>query len=102
MYVLVRRDLSHPQQVVQACHASIEAARVFIADGAAHPFVIVCGIRDGPALANCLERLNASGIAHRAFYEPDLGGQLTAIATAPLSPEQRQFFRKYQLLRSRG
>jgi hypothetical protein len=100
VYVLVRRDLSHPQQVVQACHASIEAARTFLPEGAAHPFVIVCGIRDGPALVRCLERLCASGIAHRAFCEPDIGGQLTAIATAPLSPEQRLFFRKYQLLRS--
>jgi hypothetical protein len=98
--VLVRKDLPHPQQVVQACHASIEAARSFLPTGAAHPFVIVCGIRDGPALARCLERLRSLGIAHRPFHEPDIGNQLTAIATEPLRPEQRRFFRKYQLLRS--
>jgi hypothetical protein len=76
-----------------------QAARSFLSAGAAHPFVIVCGIRDGPALARCLDRIRSSGIAHRAFYEPDIGGQLTAIATEPVRPEQRRFFRKYQLLR---
>lgn len=64
--------------------------------------MIVCGIRDGPALVRCREQLAHAGIPHRAFHEPDRGDELTAIATAPLDHEHRAFFRKYQLLRSPG
>ena len=98
MYVLVRRDLSHPQQVVQACHASLEAARTFLPVSSEHPFVIVCGVRDEPRLFRCLDRLEAAGVRYRAFHEPDLEGQLTALATEPIYGSKRKVFQDYQLL----
>jgi hypothetical protein len=100
VYVLVRRDLSHPQQVVQACHASLEAARAFLPSDHEHPFLVICGVRDEPRLWRCLDVLSAAGIRHCAFHEPDLDGQLTAVATEPLSGPIRQVFRRYQLLKS--
>jgi hypothetical protein len=84
--------------VVQACHASLEAARAFLPDPDPHPFVIVCGIRDEPKLCRALDRLRAHEIRYRAFYEPDLDGQLTAVATEPVFGHQRHVFRQYQLL----
>jgi hypothetical protein len=84
--------------VVQACHAAIEAARSFLPSGAAHPLVIVCAVRDESALFGCLDRVARLGVRHRAFREPDTGGQLTAVATEPVSGERRRWFRKYRLL----
>jgi hypothetical protein len=84
--------------VVQACHASLAAARAFLSPDHPHPFVIVCGARDERRLCRHLDRLQASGIRYRAFAEPDLDGQLTAIATEPVSGKQRRVFRSWQLL----
>jgi hypothetical protein len=84
--------------VVQACHASIEAARSFLPSGAAHPFIIVCGVPDEPALFRCLDRVARLGVRHRAFREPDIGNQLTALATEPVFGARRRCFRKYRLL----
>jgi hypothetical protein len=84
--------------VVQACHASLEAARAFLPVPHSHPFVIVCGIRDEHKLYQSLEHLTRSGIRYRAFYEPDLDDQLTAVATEPVFGSQRRVFRNYPLL----
>jgi len=91
-------DLSHPQQVVQACHASLEAARCFLPFGTEHPNVIVLGLPDEPALQLCLHELARHHVRHHPFHEPDIGHQLTAIATEPLSPACKRWFRKYRLL----
>lgn len=84
--------------MVQTCHASLEAARAFLPLFSEHPFVIVCGIRDEPRLFRCIDRLEAAGVRYRAFYEPDLGGRLTAVATEPVNGSKRAVFRNYQLL----
>lgn len=97
MYVFIRKDLSIPQQVVQSCHACYELARTtpLLAE---HPSVIVLGINNEAKLQAVAQKLQTAGIEFREFREPDIGHQLTAIATAPIAGEQRQFFRKYQLL----
>jgi hypothetical protein len=84
--------------VVQACHASLEAARAFLSTDQPHPFVIVCGLRDERSLAQALDRLRRAGVRCRAFHEEDLGGALTAVATEPLSDPQRGILRDYRLL----
>jgi hypothetical protein len=43
-------------------------------------------------------RLADLGVRHRAFHEPDIGDQLTAIATEPLSRHHKRLFRRYRLL----
>lgn len=100
MYVLVRKDLSTPQQTVQACHAAIEAALSFgrLPD---HPSVIICGIDSEAKLHNAHRRLTALGIQCHAFREPDIGNQLTAVACEPVYGEHRRIFRQYQLLQER-
>lgn len=70
--------------MVQACHACLEAARAFLPSDHEHPFLVVCGLRDELRLAQWLDRLHAAGIRFRAFFEPDLGDQLTAVATEPV------------------
>lgn len=96
MYVLVRNDLSTPQKAVQSAHAAIEASRAFIKHGEEHPSVIILVVKSEHKLKVIADKLD---VKYRAFFEPDIGNQLTAIATAPISGEQRQFFRKFQLLK---
>lgn len=99
MYVLVRRDIPAAQQSVQACHAAIEAARKFLAPGDEHPHLVLCGIADGSMLLRERERLDARGVRTACFYEPDIGGELTAIATEPLSGDARRLMRRYKILK---
>lgn len=86
--------------MVQACHAALEAARAFLPFSHDHPNVIVLGLPDESALQHCLHELTRLNVRHRPFHEPDVGGQLTAIATAPLPIAHKRLFRKYRLLGS--
>jgi len=88
--------------VVQACHACLEAARAFLPPAHEHPSLVVCGVRNEAGLARSLAALSRAGIRCRAFREPDLGGQVTAVATEPVSGAARRFFRKYRLLNDNG
>jgi hypothetical protein len=98
----VRNDLPHPHQVVQACHACIEATRAFLPSDHEHPFLVICGVRDERRLGHCRDRLDRAGIRYRAFFEPDLGNQLTALASEPLRGARRDFFRHCPLLSDNG
>lgn len=100
MYVLVRTDLSPSQQIVQSCHAVIEASGT-ISPNLDHPHLVLCGVKSEEQLAHSLQSLREKGIVCKPFYEADLGGQLTAFATEPIFDDQRQFFRKFQLLKAK-
>lgn len=100
IYCFVRRDLSHPQQCVQTAHACIESCKIFnFAALSDHPSVIVCGVKSETQLETVCKRLKQQGIHFVSFREPDIGNQLTSVATEPIFGEQRNFFRKYQLLK---
>jgi hypothetical protein len=102
VYIFVRTDLSIEQLAVQACHASIEAARhSLIPPGGEHPHLVLCGVRSERELRILRRRLVSHGVGHRAFLEPDLGHSLTAICTQPVRGPTRRIFRRYQCLRSR-
>ncbi len=98
VYVLVREDLSPAQRAVQSCHAVIEATRNFNMNGE-HPSVIICGIKNELTLKRQIEYLTSNKIKFSKFYEPDINFELTAIATAPISGDTRNLFKKYQLLK---
>ena len=98
--MFVRTDLPPPQQAVQACHAAIEAARhSLFPPGDEHPHLVLCGVRSEIALQSVIVRLRRLTVAHQPFYEPDLGGQLTALCTEPLRGDRRRGLRGYTLLR---
>ena len=99
--MLVRTDLSGPQIAVQATHAAIEVARnSLIPSHFDHPSVILCGVDNKDKLQKCLDHIRSIGIICKAFHENDLGNELTAFATEPVSEEARRHFRKYQLVKS--
>jgi hypothetical protein len=98
LYVLVRKDLSRPQQAVQACHAAIEATRKFLSAGDAHPHLVLCGVSDETTLEREQGRLEAYGVRTVSFREPDRNNELTAVATEPLTGEAQRRTRRYELL----
>ena len=100
--MFVNETLSHPQRVVQSCHACIEASRHFIPPGDNTHNLVVIGIKGESRLQEARLKLDQLGVRHRPFYEPDLGDQLTAIATEPLPEDApvRRALRRYQLLKA--
>jgi hypothetical protein len=97
---LVREDLSLPQQTVQACHAAISAAELYL--GRPTDNLVVCGVKSEEALHKARDHLEAHGIRLVTFCEPDIGDQLTALATEPIFDDLRKVFRKFQLIRGRA
>jgi len=84
MYVITRADLSAGLRAAQSCHA----LRQFVAD---HPAsdrrwyehsnnLVVLEARDQQHLQQLADQLGQAGCEVAAFREPDLGGELTAVA----------------------
>lgn len=99
MYVFVRKNLSPAQICVQSAHAVIESARHFLEPDEQHPSVILFGVKSEAKLRSIAEQLQQQGIRLKQFFEPDIGNQLTAFATAPVFGKDRELFAKYCLLR---
>jgi hypothetical protein len=83
---------------VQACHAVLEASRDGILVTDAHPHLVVLEAKDERKLKEVCMYLEANGVEHRCFIEPDQGSSLTSIATLPLSGDARRLFRRFQCL----
>ena len=102
VYVITRSDLSFPQQAVQACHAAMEASVAFYDPQVKeHPHLALCAVKNEQQLLNAARMLDSNGVKFSAWREPDLKHQLTAIATEPLSGNNRQIMRRYQLLKAK-
>lgn len=82
MYVLVRSDLAQQYKMVQGSHAlaqyAIDKSEQFVLwNNSTIVFLSVRGLKE---LKLWLYRLQSAGKVHASFCEPDLDGQLTAIA----------------------
>jgi hypothetical protein len=95
-YILVRSDLSVAQQAVQACHAALEAGFLFERPED-HPHLVLLQVKDESMLLAEQARLEAEGIPHAMFFEPDNATGYSALATAPLSRESGRGFRRLAL-----
>ena len=89
--------MSHEQQLVQSCHAAIEAS-CFIEEHLDHPHLVVCGVKGEINLHKVAKKLEDNSIRYRGFIEPDRNNELTSIATEPVFGKQRQFFKRYRCL----
>lgn len=98
MYVAVRDDLTNPQKAVQSCHAAIEAAR-YIEEGDEHPSVILLKVKDESGINKLENILLNHKINYKTFREPNNNNEKTALATKPVSEDNRFIFKKYQLLK---
>jgi hypothetical protein len=96
-YVAVRGDLTGAQALVQAGHATYEAARRFDPDGLATHLVAIV-VKDRDALLELSLRLREQGVEHHLFFEPDNGMGESALATRPVaSNKERKLFRGFPL-----
>jgi hypothetical protein len=101
-YVLVREDIALEQQMVQACHAALEAGFAFDAPPTTSS-LIVCTVPDKEALLAARERLSRYGIRTEMFFEPDWEMGFSALATEPLSERKKRFAMSiYPLFRAAG
>jgi len=101
IYVITRNDLTIPQQTVQSCHACIEATKNFHDNIRGHPHLVVCGVEDELQLIKVIGYLEEK-IPFIVWREPDMDDQITAIATIPISGEQRKLFRKFKLIKGKN
>ena len=95
IYVIVRNDLSNAQKAVQSSHAVIESSRKFLPINAEHPSVIILIVKNQKKLIKISEHMD---LEHVVFREPDIGNEMTAIASRPVMGDEREYFKKYQLL----
>ena len=81
LYVIVRRDLSHSQRAVQGGHALaqylLDNPQVDWDNGT----LIFLGVKNEIQLHNWYYKLLDQDIKCSQFYEPDIGNEMTAIAT---------------------
>jgi hypothetical protein len=96
MYIFIREDLTHEQQIVQASHAALEAGFQFSAPKETTHIVLI-GAKDEDKLKQIQLHLIDNGIEHEIFFEPDFDTGFTAIATRPLFGDERIPLKKFKL-----
>lgn len=87
------------QQLVQAAHAAHESGILF--GDPAHPIssIVLIGVSGESELLAEYARLLPQ-IPLVLFREPDLGDASTALATGPITGDDRRHFRRHKLWRS--
>lgn len=94
--MVVRTDLSIPQQLCQAVHAAHESGIKF--GNKDHiTSVVVCSVPNESSLISELEKTESRGIKTILFREPDINNQATAFATEPIPNNNRKIFSKLKL-----
>lgn len=99
VYIVVRKDL-HPKSyiAVQAGHAAMESGIYFGKKTAEPYYFCMLEVQNENKLKQVMSDLNLTDISYRAFIEPDIGHEFTALATEPISKEKGSFFKRFKLL----
>lgn len=84
--------------MVQAVHAAHEIGKLTI--GTIVDSLVLCETESEVSLLEAARELQTIGIEHIVFRENDLNDQATALATQPLTQEQRKQLAHWQLWRS--
>jgi len=98
LYSISRKDIPLAQQAVQAAHAGIEYARLFMSNETSHPSYIHLTARSQAQLISLRQKLQDLGHSTAEFHEPYMDWGLTAISTC-LSEEHRSLLKGFQLWR---
>jgi hypothetical protein len=100
VYTFVRKDIPLAQQIVQACHSSMEAGVWYIEEHHPTPNHILIEVADENALLKASSKLTQLGIDHRLFEEPDEDMGCTTFTTEPLTAERKKALSNYRLWRA--
>jgi hypothetical protein len=95
----VRTDIPLADQVVQVCHACLEAGTRFgLPPAHERPsHLVVLGVASEGRLRRALADLEARGVRYVVFWEPDDGMGYAAACTEPVGTTGRRFFRRFSL-----
>ena len=93
LYVLIREDLTPPQQAVQAGHAVAEYLLRVPGYTWTNGTLVYLGVQDKERLRRWGRRLEIKGIPFAVFKEPDLGNTMTALAAVTDNPKIFQSLR---------
>lgn len=100
VYVFVRQDIPPVYQLVQAAHVTlrlgVKLGELKVSDiNTDDLYFKVIGVADGSELEQVKAELKTLGIALVEFEEPDVGNEVTAVATFPLHVTwaERKFLR---------
>lgn len=94
--MLVRTDITLPQQICQASHAAHESGIRF-GDPDRVSSIVLCQVPDERELEKAHWMIEQAGIKSYLFREPDFGDEATALATEPIFGSKRKFFSKFNL-----
>lgn len=94
LYVVIRKDLSISQQAVQAGHALAEFLLHGHRSSWNNGILVYLGVKDKDQLNLLMKKLDFEGTKYAKFIEPDIGNQITAIAT----DIESSYFKKLNLL----
>lgn len=103
-YVFVRQDISPEYQAVQACHAAAkmghrEGASQFSEKSFDQLYITLVGVPDVNGLVTAIADISALGLEAYMFHEPDLNGELTAVASSPIPASERKRLLSYKRLK---
>lgn len=98
-YVLIRQDIALEHQITQACHAALEAGFDAQRPECNTTHLITLSVKDQAHLIQMSEKLNMNNIEHHMFFEPDDNMGFSALATHPVTGEERNHFKKLKLWR---
>ena len=99
-YVLVRKDLSHSQRVVQSCHA-IQEVTMENPEAYKNTHMIVLQVENESHLKEVTQQLGRFKrvLKFHTFFESDDDVGFTALATSPITNRYvRNFFSNFELL----
>ena len=96
LYTIARKDIPLAHQTIQAAHAGIEYARLYLTIDDGHPSYVHLTAKNKEALLKIKESLNSAGIQTAEFHEPYFNSELTAISCL-LTEDQRHFLAHLQL-----
>lgn len=98
-YGFVRKDLSRVQRIVQFGHACYELGKRLPQQDTEPCNLILFEVPNEHSLVAVARYLDICGINYYMFEEPDYNTGFTAIATPPVTAEQRAFFAEFDLFR---
>jgi hypothetical protein len=93
----VRNDLTPAQKAVQSSHCAFEAAKQ-LETVPEHPNFVLLSIKNETKLKKVKEEFDSDGFKTFPFIEPDLNDSMTAFAVGYVSGQDREKFKKYQLV----
>lgn len=95
IYLFIRTDLSHAQQIIQMAHA-VDSLNKPVSNPVSN--MVLFGIKSEEDLMLVDMELEDKEVLHEVFYEPDIRS-CTALATYPMKGDSRKMFSKYKMLK---